>query len=134
MEPFQGFDGESSPANQTHGKAFFYYSRKWSSSGREYFGLIKWVSLFTVGLSTGDYCIIKYKRLIDFISATHFYFLLYWAKMGFDKSLANYVRVRRVCKVKNHCYRANMLDGNFAGNAIKIIGFNGQVCCLHNDF
>jgi len=27
-----------------------------------------------------------------------FYFLLYWAKMGFDKSLESYVRVRRVCK------------------------------------
>jgi len=36
--------------------------------------------------------------LIDFISVTHFYFLLYCAKMGFDKSLENYVRVRRVCK------------------------------------
>jgi len=29
---------------------------------------------------------------------THFSFLLYWAKMGFDKTLENYVRVRRVCK------------------------------------
>jgi len=33
------------------------------------------------------------------ISVTHFYFLMYWGKMGFDKSLENYVRVRRVCKV-----------------------------------
>jgi len=32
------------------------------------------------------------------ISVTHFYFLLHWAKMGFDKSLENYVRVRRVWK------------------------------------
>ena len=24
MKPFQGFDGETSPANQTHGKAFFF--------------------------------------------------------------------------------------------------------------
>jgi len=28
---------------------------------------------------------------------THFYFLLYWAKMGFGKILENYVRVRCVC-------------------------------------
>jgi len=27
---------------------------------------------------------------------THFYFLLYWAKIGFDKSLENYERVQRV--------------------------------------
>jgi len=45
-----------------------------------------------------DYCAIKYKLLIDFISVTHLYFLLYRAKKGFDKSLENYVRVRRVCK------------------------------------
>jgi len=32
------------------------------------------------------------------ISVTHFYFLSYWAKMGFDKSLENSVRVRRVSK------------------------------------
>jgi len=36
--------------------------------------------------------------LIDFISATGFYFMIYWAKMRFDKSLENHVRVRRVCK------------------------------------
>jgi len=30
---------------------------------------------------------------------THFYFLLYWAQMGFDKTLDNYVRVRFVCEV-----------------------------------
>jgi len=29
--------------------------------------------------------------LIDFISVNHFY-LLYWAKMGFDKSLENYAK------------------------------------------
>ena len=49
-----------------------------------------------------DYCMIKYKvkLLNDLISVTHFYCLLYWANMGFDKSLDNYVRVRLVCK--NH--------------------------------
>jgi len=36
------------------------------------------------------------------IPVTHFYFLLYWAKMGYDKSLENYARVQRFVKVKNH--------------------------------
>ena len=39
MEPFPGFDGETSPANQTHGKAFFCYRNKRSSSGPDNFGL-----------------------------------------------------------------------------------------------
>jgi len=43
-----------------------------------------------------DYCINKYKLLIDLISITNFYFLLNWAKMGFDKSLENYIRVGHV--------------------------------------
>jgi len=29
---------------------------------------------------------------------THFEFMLFWAKTGFDKGLENYVRVRHVCK------------------------------------
>jgi len=33
-----------------------------------------------------------------YLHHSSFYFLLYWAKMGFDKSLENCVRVRRVCK------------------------------------
>jgi len=44
-----------------------------------------------VGLISRDHCIIKYKLLIDFISVTHFYFLLYWEKMGSIKSLQNYI-------------------------------------------
>jgi len=40
----------------------------------------------------------KYKLLTDFISVTRVYFVLYWAKMRFDKYLENYVSVRRVCK------------------------------------
>jgi len=37
-------------------------------------------------LISRDYCIIKYKPLIDFISVTHFYFLFYWEKMGSTKA------------------------------------------------
>jgi len=100
MKPFQGFDGETSPANQTHGKAFFFcYRNKWSSSGPDNFGLNKPVGVLTVGLLTGNYCIIKYKLFIDCISVTHLYSLLYWAKLGFDKSLEYCVSVRRDCKV-----------------------------------
>jgi len=29
---------------------------------------------------------------------THFYLMLSWKKMGFDKSLENYIRVRHVWK------------------------------------
>jgi len=36
--------------------------------------------------------------LIDFISVAQFYFLLYWGKMGYDKSLENDVMVRRIYK------------------------------------
>jgi len=49
-------------------------------------------------LNTWDYYIIKYKLLIDFISMTHFYVLLYWAKMWFDISLENYARVQHICE------------------------------------
>jgi len=42
--------------------------------------------------------IIKYELFVDFISVTHFYFLLHWAKLGLDKSMENYVRVWHVRK------------------------------------
>ena len=58
------------------------------------------MGVLTVGLLTGNYCIIKYKLFIDCISVTHLYSLLYWAKLGFDKSLEYCVSVRRDCKVK----------------------------------
>jgi len=32
------------------------------------------------------------------IPLIHFYFISYWAKMGFNKMLENYLRIRRVCK------------------------------------
>jgi len=41
-------------------KRLFYYRNKWSSFGPDKFGL-KRVSLSTVGLQSGDYCISKTK-------------------------------------------------------------------------
>ena len=37
-------------------KRVFYYRNKWSDSGPDNFGLIKRVSLLTVGFISGDYC------------------------------------------------------------------------------
>ena len=45
-------------------------------------------------LKAWDYCRIKYKLSNDLISAIHFYFLLYWAKMGLDKSLENNIMLQ----------------------------------------
>jgi len=45
----------------------------------------------------------KYKLLNDLISAIHFYFLLYWAKTAFDKSVDSNVKFGVFVKFKDHC-------------------------------
>jgi len=48
-------------------------------------------------------------RRRSFESCNPFYFVLYWEKMGFDKSLENYVRVWCACKVKEPLFYVKSL-------------------------